>query len=83
MTTPQQTPRLAADPSGVGPPDAAACPACPHLLAAHDAIGTRFGFALSITVWSFAAMMHAFSGSAGASPSSVRVRAGVGNRSSR
>lgn len=32
----------------------------------YDVIGTRLGFALSITVWSFAAMMHAFSGSAGA-----------------
>ena len=42
MTTPQQTPRIAADPPGVGSPDVAACPACPHLLAAHDAIGTRF-----------------------------------------
>jgi hypothetical protein len=42
MTTPQQTPRIAGDPPGVGPPDAAACPACPHLLATHDAIGTRF-----------------------------------------
>jgi hypothetical protein len=42
MTTPQQTPRIAADPPGVGTPDVAACPACPHLLAKHDAIGTRF-----------------------------------------
>lgn len=32
----------------------------------YDAIGTRLGFAFSIVVWSFAAIMHAFSGSAGA-----------------
>jgi ACS family hexuronate transporter-like MFS transporter len=32
----------------------------------YDAIGTRLGFACSIVVWSLAAIMHAFSGSAGA-----------------
>ena len=32
----------------------------------YDAIGTRLGFAFSIVVWSGAAIMHAFAGSAGA-----------------
>ena len=32
----------------------------------YDAIGTRLGFAFSIVVWSFAAIMHAFAGSASA-----------------
>jgi ACS family hexuronate transporter-like MFS transporter len=32
----------------------------------YDAIGTRMGFVFSIVVWSFAAIMHAFAGSAGA-----------------
>lgn len=32
----------------------------------YDAIGTRLGFVFSIVVWSFAAIMHAFSGSADA-----------------
>lgn len=32
----------------------------------YDAIGTRLGFVFSIVVWSFAAIMHAFVGSAGA-----------------
>ena len=32
----------------------------------YDAIGTRLGFVFSIVVWSFAAVMHAFSGSASA-----------------
>ncbi len=31
----------------------------------YDAIGTRMGFVFSIVVWSFAAIMHAFSNSAG------------------
>lgn len=30
----------------------------------YDAIGTRLGFAFSIVIWSFAAIMHAFSGGA-------------------
>ena len=32
----------------------------------YDAIGTRLGFVFSIVVWSFAAIMHAFAGSANA-----------------
>ena len=42
MTTPDPTPRIAGDAPGASTRNIAACPACPHLLAAHDAIGTRF-----------------------------------------
>jgi hypothetical protein len=41
MNPPHPTPRIAGDSPG-GTPDVVACPACPHLLDTHDAIGRRF-----------------------------------------
>jgi hypothetical protein len=42
MTTPHPRPRITGDPGGAGLPDVPTCPACPHPVAKHDAIGSRF-----------------------------------------
>jgi len=40
--TPHPVPRIGGESPDGGTPDIATCPACPHLLATHDAIGARF-----------------------------------------